>query len=188
MRTMWSVVLFLAQASVASAQADLQVTSSASPSNGLWLDDEVLVSTTVRNLGPAAVSTPGVDFFGSVDDGYYFHVEGSDSPGCDSDAVDINPPRFNYSLRFPPLAAGQAHTCVARLVVFDLPWKRDVRHSGKVYANVADPNPGNNSVAVDFLFGTEALRTPRRIPASSEISLACIAIIIIALALRGARS
>lgn len=188
MRSFWSVVLFLAHASMALAQADLDATSSASPSTGLWLGDEVLVSTTVRNLGPGSATQVKVGFSGRIEDGFYFHVVRSESPECGHEALDIDPPRFNYQVTFPPLAAGASHTCVMRLVVFDLPMQSVVRHAGSVRAGTPDPNPGNNAVAVDFVFGSDAIRSPHPIPAHSLFAIALTAILIAALGLRNVRA
>lgn len=179
MRTLGVLLFALASASAAFAQADLQVTSAAVPASGLWLGDEVLVSTTVRNNGPGSVPESDVGFSASVEEGYYFHFVRSESPECDYDALDINPPRFNYRWTFPPLAAGESHTCVIRLVVFDVPATGRVRHSGRVYSDVTDPYPDNNALTLDFSFGTVTPASARAIPAGSALALVLIAILLL---------
>src|SRR5687767_4456463 len=119
MRALWSVLLFFALASVASAQADLQITSSPSRTTGLWLDDEVILTTTVRNNGPETAPAGSVYFSGAIEE-FAFRLPSSDAPECDLDTVEIDPPRLNFMWAYPTLAAGAELRCVLRLRVFNV--------------------------------------------------------------------
>jgi hypothetical protein len=186
MHARWSVALLLfAYASTAFAQADLQTFSSASPTEGLQLGQDVLVSTTVRNNGPNAAPAGSAGVSGESQESFFFQLIGSETPGCVFEQLDFSPPLFNYHWSLPGLAVDEEYTCVARLRVVILP----VDNTAQLFAGVissgglVDPVPGNNNVTLDFLFGTFVSTSHHTIPSTSIWGEAWLALGVLMLAL-----
>src|SRR5688572_29387487 len=80
----------------ASAQtADLAVTLHISQTTGLQIGDELLVSTRVRNNGPAVASNVYVDAGQAQWEVFLYELVGSESVDCgDVFQLDLDPPEF----------------------------------------------------------------------------------------------
>lgn len=171
----WGVALaLLVHAPASLAQADLQLTSLPSRTTGLWLADEVLLTTTVRNNGPGPAAPGTVSFSGDIED-FTFDVVSSETPACDLEALDFQPPRQNFMWAYPSLPEGTELTCVVRLSVFSLPASGPSQLRGRIEP-LNDPVAANNRVVLDFSFGSAVITHPHAIPAASSAAIAlCIA-------------
>ncbi len=136
--------------------ADLAAELSSSPTTGLAVGSELIVTATVRNVGPDTASSVFV-LLGSPPagpEGFYFDIVGVESGACTVDSLDFEPPTFNGYWTLASLAAGGSSTCVIRLRVRTAPSARLTLLQLVVNSSTTDLAPQNNSATTGFTFST----------------------------------
>lgn len=176
MRSTWGLGLLLfAFASSAFAQADLQITSSASPSSGLVTDQEFLVTTVIRNNGPNAATNVSGSIFLPQGEEFWFDFAGSVS-GCAIEQFEIDPPAFLLIWSYAALAVGEERTCVARLSVRNPPPSNATVLFAHVDSTPVDPVGANDDATMPISFGAFVSTARHTIPSTSNWGLALLAL------------
>jgi len=145
--------------------ADLVAELSASPTAGLVVGSEFIVTATARNAGPNAASSVFVQISSppAGPEGFYFDVVGVEAGACTVDSLDFEPPTFNVYWVLASLAADSSSTCVIRFRVRTVPTAGSTPLQLVINSSSSDPAPQNNATSTTFTFSTlsaGAVRVP----------------------------
>lgn len=166
--------LLFAWAGAAHAQsADLRVLSSATPSTGLTVGQEVVIATTAINDGPNPAQNVLVLWSAPVFQPFVLEDAQALIPGCITEIFDFEPPTFNFSYTIPTLLPGEQRTCAVRVRVRVVPSDYQLLVGADIYSGqTPDPQLGNNGVLYRLSF---ARPTPVTIPTMTMWGLIALA-------------
>ncbi len=151
--TMRTVVILVLACNVltAFAQADLALTSTATPNSGLAVGSEFLVGLQVTNLGPNAAESVSVGC-SAPGQMIFLEIVAIETPSCVIEQLEFNPPLFNFFWQAGSLQVASTSSCNVRLRVRVMPDTHRPILTCNVRADTADPLQANNTQQIQLIF------------------------------------